>query len=535
MCILSLWESHSEELLKQQFFLSSISINQIIIKMRLNLFSFTVLLLVICCVDVSSQSKKIESGNNNIVAAVGNIKITIEEFVNGYEYGPAFYKRVKDSKKIFLDNLIREKFLALDGLTRKLDTTQTVKEYYQTFRDDLATEELFKDEILSKVTFTQSEVDTIAKQKLIDVELQWLFTHENDGITKLEDSLKKGRDFRILFERQFNDTVSIEDRSLKSSRYQLEMKNRELGKIIDKLKTGTTSSPVQTNDGWYIVHLKNISYNMVPSETEWNTVLDEAKRAVTKIKMDRLSDKYVNELMVEQKPVIKRKSFQILRSYLAGFELPKEKYLEWELDRKLEEALIEYKATDQNDYSKINLVELKDFKISLSEYLIWYRTRDKYLKLDKKSFAEYSRSLEQLVWRLVRDKLLCTIAEAKGYYGKKNVVVQSKLWLEKILYATVKDEMIKSIVIENKEIKTKYDEDKSKSELIEEELTKKLFRKISELKKKYPVTINRKLLNNIHVSEEENLKAIEFYTVKRGGLIPRTPYPTVDNYWARWQ
>ena len=145
--------------------------------MRLNLFSFTVLLLVICCVDVSSQSKKIESGNNNIVAAVGNIKITIEEFVNGYEYGPAFYKRVKDSKKIFLDNLIREKFLALDGLTRKLDTTQTVKEYYQTFRDDLATEELFKDEILSKVTFTQSEVDTIAKQKLIDVELQWLFTH----------------------------------------------------------------------------------------------------------------------------------------------------------------------------------------------------------------------------------------------------------------------------------------------------------------------------------------------------------------------
>ncbi len=503
--------------------------------MRMNLFSVTVLLVVICYADVSSQSKNYNGGNNNIVATVGNIKITTEEFVNGYEYGPAFYKRVKDSKKIFLDNLIREKLLALDGLTRKLDTTQTVKEYYQAFRDDLATEELFKDEILSKVTFTHAEVDTIAKQKLIDVELQWLFTHENDEIIKLEDSLKMGTDFKILFERQINDTVSIEDRSLKSSRYQLEMKNRDLGKIIDKLEIGTTSSPVKTNDGWYIVHLKNISYNMVPSETEWNTVVDEAKRAVTKIKMDRLSDKYVNELMVEQKPVIKRKPFQILRSYLAGFELPKGKYLEWELEQKLEDALLEYRSTNQNDYSKINLVELKDYKISLSDFIIWYRTRAEYLKLDKKSFAEYSRSLEQLVWRMVRDKLLCTIADSKGYYKSKNVVEQSKLWLEKILYATVKDEMIKSIVIENKEIKEKYDEDKSQSELIEEELTKKLFRKINELKKQYIVTINRKVLDNIRVSEEENLKAIEFYTIKRGGLIPRTPYPTVDNYWARWQ
>jgi hypothetical protein len=505
-------------------------------KMGSKLFSYILLLVLAYYADVSSQSQKVgEAKNDSVVATVGNIKITIDEFVNGYEYGPAFYKRVKDSKKIFLDNLLREKLLALDGLTRKIDTTQSVKEYYQAFRDDLAAEELFKEEIQSKVIFTQAEVDTVAKQKLIDVELQWLFAQGEDDIVRLQASLKKGIDFQKLFEQQFNDSISIEDRTLKSSRYQLEMKNPELGKIIDKLEPGITSIPVKTNDGWYIVYLKNISYNLMPSETEQNKVLDESRRAVTKMKLDRLSDKYVSGLILDQKPVIKRKPFQILRSYLAGFELPKEKYKEWTLDKKLEVALEEYKSTTQNDYSKITLVELKDYKISLKDFLTWYRVRDQYVKLDQKSFIQYSRSLEQAVWRMVRDKLLCSIAESGGYYNKENVVEQSKWWLEKILYSSVKEEMINSIVLENKEIKAEESEAKSQSEFIEEELTKKLFRKITELKKEYNIKINQKLLDNIKVSDEENIKAIELYTIKRGGLIPRTPYPTIDNYWARWQ
>ena len=60
----------------------------------------------------------------------------------------------------------REKLLAFDGYSRGLDTTNNVKEYFNAFRDDLATEELFKDEIQSKIIFTQEEIDTVAKQKI---------------------------------------------------------------------------------------------------------------------------------------------------------------------------------------------------------------------------------------------------------------------------------------------------------------------------------------------------------------------------------
>ncbi|MEK6552699.1 MAG: hypothetical protein AABZ54_04535, partial [Bacteroidota bacterium] len=215
--------------------------------------------------------------------------------------------------------------------------------------------------------------------------------------------------------------------------------------------------------------------------------------------------------------------------------LSKEKYSEWKLDEILKNVLKEYETFDQNNYSKIVLVELKDYNITLNDFLIWYRTRNQYVKFDKRSFAKYSLSLEQIVWRMVRDKILCTVAETKGFYKNKIVRDQSKWWLDKILYAEIKNEMINSILLENKEINTKVIENISQSEYIEEELTKKLFYKLNELKNKYPVVINEKLLNEIKVSDEENIKAIDLFTVKRGGLLPRTPYPTIDNYWARWQ
>ncbi len=510
-----------------------------------NLFiCLMILLYVALSGELRSQIKESNYKNkDSVVASVGNIKITVDEFVSGYEFGPAFYKRVKDSKKVFLDNLVREKLLALDGLSRHLDTTQNVREYFDAFLDDLATEELFKSEIQSKVTISQPEIDTVAKQKLINVELEWLYTTDEDEITKFQDSLKNGVDFQTLFKRQLNDTVSIDDRSLKSNRYQLEMKNSELGKIIDKLEVGRYSIPIKTSDGWYILYLKNFSYNLIPSETEQNKVLEEARRAVFKMKMDKLSDEFVQRLMLSQNPVIKRKPFQILRSYLARYQLPKEKYIEWKLDEILEETIKEYENrlvrdgvdTIQIDYSKIVLVELKNGKVTLNDFLAWYRTRDQYLKFDKRSFALFSRSLEQMIWRMVRDRLLCEAAESKGYYKKKNVVKQSKWWLDKILYATVKNELINSIVVNQKEMNLKRDNTESQSEFVEEELTKKLFYKLNELKKKYPVNINEKLLNKIQVDDEEDAHAIDFYTVKRGGLIPRTPYPTIDNYWARWE
>ena len=66
-------------------------------------------------------------------------------------------------------------------------------------------------------------------------------------------------------------------------------------------------------------------------------------------------------------------------------------------------------------------------------------------------------------------------------------------------------------------------------------VTRSLWNRINKLRSKYDVKINFNILEKISVSEENNPKAIDLYIVKKGGLIPRTPYPTVDNDWINWE
>ena len=54
------------------------------------------------------------------------------------------------------------------------------------------------------------------------------------------------------------------------------------------------------------------------------------------------------------------------------------------------------------------------------------------------------------------------------------------------------------------------------------------------MKKRYHITINYNQLKSLKLFDAKDKKAVDFYTVKKGGLIPRTPYPTIDYEWKNW-
>ena len=70
---------------------------------------------------IPDDSSNLEKIKNEIVASVGPINITTDEFYYSYEFGPAFVKREKDSKERYLKYMINEKLLALDGYSRGID------------------------------------------------------------------------------------------------------------------------------------------------------------------------------------------------------------------------------------------------------------------------------------------------------------------------------------------------------------------------------------------------------------------------------
>ncbi len=56
-----------------------------------------------------------DSARNTVLATVGTHPITVREFLDSYEFGPAFVKHLPRPKAAHLQYLINEKLIALDG------------------------------------------------------------------------------------------------------------------------------------------------------------------------------------------------------------------------------------------------------------------------------------------------------------------------------------------------------------------------------------------------------------------------------------
>jgi hypothetical protein len=490
----------------------------------------------------SGDSLHLETQYNNsikdsFIASVGPIKISADEFYYSYEFGPAFIKRKKDSKEHHLNYMINEKLLALDGYSKGVDKKDNLKSLLIEYENDLATEEMFKDDILSKVEISEGEIDTMITQKQIELDIRWLYAGSEEELKDFTKALSTGNSFDSLYQLQFEDSIYQDDRSLQTDRFTLGKKNPVLAEIIDTLPIGDISNPVEVDDGWYIFKINNVWQNIITTESEMTRLRQESVNFLTKKKMDVLSGEYINDLLLDQNPIIKRQVFDVLRSYIGAYLLSQELYNEWQLKEKLAEALKKLGATKEN-IGGLTLIEMNDGSVQLDDFLKWYWNRDQYIKLNKTDLQSYSKSLENIIWQMLRDKLLSDMALERNYHQRDIVKTQSKWWQDKMVYSTVKKEIIESVLLEEDEMNL-IEQDVNNSELNTErrnqEIFIKLHRRINDMKSKYDISINEGLLEEVEVSEENNPKSIDMYTVKKGGLIPRTPYPSIDFEWKNWE
>lgn len=473
--------------------------------------------------------------DSEVVASVGNIKITKEEFKLNYEFGPVFTKKINNSKKKHLNYMINEKLFALEAEAIGLDTSRQVINYLNTINSDLATEELYIDEILSKVEIMDNEIDSVITRKSMDVKVKWLFSESELEINSLNLKLKSGMPFDSLFYQRYTSKEEIDSKELATNRYLLGKKTPGLGKIVDTLESKKFSKPIFMDDGWYIIYLENFNQQAILTETDFTRLKTEAIDAVKMIKMNSISDKYVDRVMTENEPIIRSTAFRILRSYLSNYILKKELYEQWSLPKKMDEALAELDNKSKSDISKLLLVKMKSTEVTISQFLEWFWLRDQYIKFDNSSLEAYTLSLKDIVFRMVRDGLLTNTAKEKGYFESDVVKKQFSWWREKVLSSAYKNYLRNTIDMSTEEVLLQKGNEKDINIEIEKEYTAKLFRTIQKLKQKYSIVIDEDRLDNIIVSEEGNPSAISLYTIKKGGLIPRTSYPTIDSDWANWE
>jgi len=485
------------------------------------------------------------------VAELGNKKIYADEFLNSYEFGPAFVKRENNSKKRFLEFMIYEKMLALEGYKKNLDKSPDVQLYLNDIVDDLASEQMYRETIWDKVIIDSETVSKAVEKELIELEISWIYKPTKSEIEEQYYSLKKRIPFDSLFYGQFNDSVTYDSRHMKSTRFKLEKTNPTLAVIIDSVKIGSPSLPIKTVDGWYIVRVDNLWKNLISTETQNNELRYSLEEYLRKQKADSLSDAFVNKLILDNQSTIVRTTFNKLAVYVGKKILPPAKFDEWNLVINIQDKNFNLSKIE-NSYQDL-LVRTNSVGFTIKDFIGWYTNREPYIRFNLISPQAFYNSLQSVVWRMVRDKLLGNIAKEKGYNKKPEIEKQKLWWKDKLVYSKMKLEIAGSVKLSDEQVKKYYNENLKKyvdengrakqfddikkdvwNDYYVYAYTKKVVNKILSLKEKYHIKINDEALNSLIVLDENNPRTIEIYSLKKSGTIVRPVYPSIDYEWQFW-
>lgn len=503
--------------------------------------------------EFSSYSSLIDPKFDNVtLATVGPWTISASEFMLSYEYGPAFVKREKDSRRHYLTFMAYEKLLALDARDRGLGSWLDLQRQVEEIEADLATEELYKEDVLPKVNVGDGQIALGVEQDRVHLTVRWIFTPSAEGIDEQVRLMKAGVAFDSLYALQLQGGVKPEDRALETTKFKLRMKNPMFASIIDTMPAGAVSLPVHGPDGWYVVKLADAWKNPIITESEEAKMREDVKRSLKQRLADSLSDDYVQSMIVAQHPIIVREPFNAIQAYLGKKFLSEEKFVEWGLaGRKGAKELKDVSRLD-TIASRV-LVQLKKKNLNVRTFLDWYRMREPYITLALTSQQGFFQSVEGIIWHMVRDRLLTDRAFERKLQHRTSVRRQKEWWKEKLLYLANKHRIADTIKDSLLLLRKYYEEngrnfcdttgtvrpfDEVREDVWREyysfELTRRLLHEILRLKQKYGVAINEGALKKVVLDIENDSKAIDVYTVKKGGTYPRAAFPTIDIEWQSW-
>ncbi len=490
--------------------------------------------------------------DTTVAATVAGSVITAQELLDSYETGPAFVRRYENPLRKHLEFMINERLLAKLADSLGYVRSEFVTERFTALQEDLAADELYKTEILSRAKLSERDISLAMQKGRMNVRYRWIFTPTKDRAQALWSNIKKRQSFDSLFHGQFDSTVSSANRSAETTLLKLERDNHDLAAGIAKLKNGETSAPLEGNDGYYIVRVDESWQNPVSTQTEQASLRDAAIRVGTEIKADALATEYVKGKMKLADPQLKAAGFNVLRAFLSEKGLSRDTRIKWSIPATFMTEAGPQPLSASSKFLSRTLVTFGHQALTVRDYLRWFDARQFQLKTH--SLAAFNSGIKRTVWKMVQDRLLIDESYRNGLHLRENVQRESSKWQTKLLYLAARSQMLRSLSVDETALRKKYELQKMRyreldgkllsfeqareairSEVVIERETQVLFRTLQALKNIYPVSINENGLDQLSASVKKDPRAIDVMFYKPGGTFPRVAYPTIDEAWSRMQ
>lgn len=235
----------------------------------------------------------------NALAKVGNWVLTVDEFNNKLksvkEVIPEYNANDVESKKLILEELIRQQLLVQDAEVSGVAKNKDVVEAVEEFRKTLLVREMAS-KLAEGVATTDAEVQDYYNQNKnafatpIEAHIREIMVATKEEATEILTDIYKGADFAATAQ-----TRSKSDSAPKGGDlgFVKEFKSPQIETALATLDVGSLSSVLKGPDGYYIIKLEEKKGG---EEKKFEDLKEEIKAGLTLMKQQQKILAYIEEL-----------------------------------------------------------------------------------------------------------------------------------------------------------------------------------------------------------------------------------------------
>ncbi len=496
---------------------------------KLFVFCLSIIILVFCSHPKVNKKKEV------VLASVGNEKITVSDFRRNYEFGLPNLKVEPNRKLSYLQYMIYEKVLSLEGYKLGLNNSPRVKDLENDLLNELLIEELFIKNVNSKIVVKPEEV----KQAILKSQVSWKMNYW------FESNIEQAKFIRSeIIKNGFEKTIG----KILKSNPELKFKLNDFETnyvtwleiapdVLDKIKNlsiNQISEPIKLGKGYFLFQIKDIRRSGT-TDFDLKNKYETFRQILYYRKLKKEAGKYVSSIMQPKNVITKGKALHELTT----------EFIAWKQDT-LKQTFKDF--VEKNNIELLNkpLVKFEKHIWRVSDFIKKFNT--KRIKTTSLSKTKIAGEISKQIALEVRNNELVKLALKNNLDKNEHLKKQLKEWRDKWVYEEARKYFLKKTKITDKEAKDffqnnitsfqvnakeipKYKEYKNTAKKFAyiKKAEKILLTRIDSLKKIYPIHINKEILDTIQTIDFQKSRWQSLQVFKRSSN--RLAVPIVDPAW----
>ena len=432
-------------------------------------------------------------GEKAVVATVGGEPIYARDFVLNYEFGFAHLFRSDNPPLAYLNRIVEEKLLALEGIRRGLLSDRDLAWRREDLFQELLVEQVFERYVNARVFVSEEEVTEAIQEERTSFRLRYVPARTAEHARRMREEARL-RGMPALVEELVAGSREL---NLHPSEFESpyitghELHPELLAAIID-LPVGQISEPVPHNGQYLLIELLDVRTEPVPSSAAERAPYE---RVVFHRKAKALAREFIRSMMEPLEVRVRPATYRRMREALwqAYGSAPPE--------GRLLSALMapgSSVADSLRALAEIVLITTADGDWTVRDFLEAFPATRYPLRHDSRE--SFENDLYDAIGLAVRDRYFVRRAMQEGLDRDPELRHELSLWTDKWVSRAMREALSAS-----------------------EESVGETFRR---LRRRYPVVIHRAVLDTLTLSEPGRAGL----TVLKGHTL-RPAFPVADPLW----